>query len=87
MKDRKPLTDQDRREYQKKYYRAHMAKAKAYQVAYNLKHRKTSTPKGKVADQGIPKRCLSLGDLTKAPTIKFERQVRAILNRNIGFTM
>ena len=87
MKNRKPMTNQDRRDYQKKYYRAHREKAKAYQREYTKKHKRRGVPKGQFPDQGIPKRCLSLSDLTKAPTRRFERQLKAILSETMFFTM
>lgn len=81
------FTDQQRRTYQTRYYKAHRAKALAYQREYEKKHRKTGVPKGAHPWLGEPKVCFSMADLTQAPTAKFERQLEMILRGEMGFTL
>ena len=81
-------TAAEKRAYQRAYYQVHKEAAKAYQKAYNKMHQKPTKGRGKLTpDQGVPKDCLCLQDLTKAPAVKFERYLKDILSGKVKFTL
>lgn len=78
------------RAYQKRYYYAHKEKALAYQAVYRkrfITDDKRRLQRDCPVPQNIEKRCFSIGDLTKAPTAKFQRQIEMVLSGQMGLVV
>ncbi len=84
-------TAEEKKESRRAYYKRYYATNKEKALAYQAEHRRKSGTEDKrkinndcPEPQGIEKQCFSIGDLTKAPVDKFQRQIELILSGRMG---